>query len=943
MRSLVERLREALAPDYEVQHELAAGGMGVVFLARDVALDRRVAVKVLLPEIATEVAAQRFLREARILASLSHSHIIPVHHVGEADGLFYYVMDYMEGATLADALRRGPMSVGAAVKLGRDLLDALEEVHKRGIVHRDIKPANVFLLGRRTLLGDFGIAKPRGGTEETLTQPGGVIGTPDYMPPEQISGHKVSAQTDVYTVAMVLYEAISGRRWNPGEEPSSADWYGVPGRVARVLRVALAFNMEDRWPDATTFRKRLWRTRVRRYQWRTAWLTAAGIVVGIGLVTLWLILTRPPTGPGTLVVQLQRFQQVGADPLGLADSITAYVVRQLGQITDFQICEPNASCRKATVTLHGSVTLSDSVFSVQVKTQAILGLFPTEYASREGRIEDWEVVADSVNYDVVWTLLFENSEFADILPHDALPKSFRGFTLWLEAERNFNDGLWGDAEKEYTTASTDSTCLLCIWRLSEISRQHPGAGASDTLVPRLIAHKDLFPPWYQALIELDLLGNPAERLDSLTAAADRWPDFYYLSFRLGEEIFNRGPLAGHPRSEAKLRLQEALARRPGFAPALEHLAWVAIAEGDRETAEDALDRLNALPTPTHPFSGGYRLLIPIGFDYRFRGDEAGADVVARALDLPGIDQLPEVVIGARLMPSFDAPNGAIDFGRLFEAKAQGDVRWKLAGLMGQMFGYLAMGQLDASRERARRIPSLLDGFDLFAAQLDAFLMMFDSAGAGLDENEVISGLRRHAAPAVGSPMELRRAAWTLSLLQRQEGDDAAANSNAALVADLVGDSSDPLVVLLDAHAQAMAGESDSALQLANTLGPWERAAAVSKGYVGPFFRTVVHLLRAEWYRKSNNPEAARQQLLWHQGWDQDGLPMAEPRVEEVDWAFGTLARWRRAEVIERDDPELCDIYDDIVRLWSNGDPVYAARAEHARQRLGELRCTAGGG
>ncbi len=134
--------------------------MGAVFLARDVALDRRVAVKVLLPEIATEVAAQRFLREARILASLSHSHIIPVHHVGEADGLFYYVMDYMEGATLADALRRGPMSVGAAVKLGRDLLDALEEVHKRGIVHRDIKPANVFLLGRRALLGDFGIAKP---------------------------------------------------------------------------------------------------------------------------------------------------------------------------------------------------------------------------------------------------------------------------------------------------------------------------------------------------------------------------------------------------------------------------------------------------------------------------------------------------------------------------------------------------------------------------------------------------------------------------------------------------------------------------------------------------------------------------------------------------------------------------------------------------------------
>ena len=319
MASLLERLQEALSPDYEVQHELAAGGMGAVFLARDVALDRRVAVKVLLPEIATEVAAQRFLREARILASLSHSHIIPVHHVGEADGLFYYVMDYMEGATLADELQRGPMGVGAAVKLGRDLLDALEEVHKRGIVHRDIKPANVFLLGRRTLLGDFGIAKPRGGTEDTLTQPGGVLGTAAYMPPDQISGRQVSAQTDVYSVAMVLYEAISGRRWDSGEEPSSADWSGVPGKIARVLRGALAFDPENRWPDAATFRRKLWHTRVRRYQWRAAALTAGGIVAGGVLVWGVLTLLTPSPVPGALVVRVEPFRQVGADPLRLTD------------------------------------------------------------------------------------------------------------------------------------------------------------------------------------------------------------------------------------------------------------------------------------------------------------------------------------------------------------------------------------------------------------------------------------------------------------------------------------------------------------------------------------------------------------------------------------------------------------------------------------------------
>ncbi len=942
MRSLAERLREALAPDYEVHHELAAGGMGTVFLARDVALDRRVAVKVLLPEIATEVAAQRFLREARILASLSHSHIIPVHHVGEANGLFYYVMDYMEGATLADALRRGPMSVGAAVKLGRDLLDALEEVHKRGIVHRDIKPANVFLLGRRALLGDFGIAKPQGGTEETLTQTGDVIGTPDYMPPEQISGHKVSAQTDVYTVAMVLYEAITGRRCNPGEEPSSADWSGVPGKIARVLRGALVFDPKNRWPDAATFRRKLWRTRVQRYQWRAAALTAGGIVAGGLLVWVILTLLTPSPVPGALVVRVEPFQQVGADPLRLTASVTALVARSLGQSTDFHVCEPDKSCKNATVTLHGTVSVSDSLLSVTVQTEDLFGLRPQRYAGWVGRTSQWRAGADSVAYDVLRTLWSQSSPLAEWLPLKALPTSTAGFNSWLEAERLFNDGLWGDAEKEYTTAARDSTCLLCIWRLREIGRQHPGAGASDTLVQHLIANKDSFPEHYQALIELESVAPLSERIAHLKRAAERWPDFFYLRFRWGEEIFNRGPLAGQRRAEALLRLQEALALRPGFAPALEHLAWGAIAEGEQENAERAFAGLKALPTPTDLFSGAYRLLIPIGFAYRFLGDEAGHDMAEFALGIEGIELLPEVVVAARLMPSFDAPNGAIDFGRLFEAKAEGDVRWKLAGLMGQMFGYLAMGQLDTARARARAIRGLelLDDFDLFAAQLDAFVLMFDEEGAGLERSEVMNALWQHVKGAA-APMEQKRAAWTLSLLQRQAGADSAADS----MRELAGGQSDPLVILLDAHRLAVDSDLAGALQLADTLKHGERARSVSDGYVGPFFRTVVHLLRADWYANSNNLLAARQQLLWHQGWDQDGVPVAEPRVEEVDWGFGTLARWRRSMVLERlgDEGELCEMYDDIVRFWSKGDSVYAVRAKEARRKFAELGCEATSG
>src|SRR2546422_7100596 len=139
MSSVLERLRAALAPEYDVEREIASGGMGMVFLGRDMALECAVAIKVLRPELATAHAAERFLREARMLASLRHPHIVPVHHVGQAGEFFYYVMDFVDGETLADRLVRGPLRPQEALKLGRDLLDALQVAHERLVVHRDIK------------------------------------------------------------------------------------------------------------------------------------------------------------------------------------------------------------------------------------------------------------------------------------------------------------------------------------------------------------------------------------------------------------------------------------------------------------------------------------------------------------------------------------------------------------------------------------------------------------------------------------------------------------------------------------------------------------------------------------------------------------------------------------------------------------------------------------
>ena len=212
MPSLLERLNDALMPDFHVERELARGGMGAVLLARDTNLEVPVAIKILLPDMATATATERFIREAKILAALRHPNIVPVHSVGVADGLYYYVMDYMEGDTLADRLHHGgALSKTETVKLGRDMLDALESVHKAGVVHRDIKPSNIFLLGRRAVLVDFGIAKPQSDQTETLTKDGFQPGTPLYMTPEQWEQREVTPQTDICSLGMVLYEALTTR------------------------------------------------------------------------------------------------------------------------------------------------------------------------------------------------------------------------------------------------------------------------------------------------------------------------------------------------------------------------------------------------------------------------------------------------------------------------------------------------------------------------------------------------------------------------------------------------------------------------------------------------------------------------------------------------------------------------------------------------------------
>ncbi|MBL0937755.1 MAG: serine/threonine protein kinase [Gemmatimonadaceae bacterium] len=215
-------LQSALAGEYSLQRELGRGGMGIVYLARDVQLDRDVAIKVLPQPMAENTASrQRFLREARTAAGLSHPHIVPIHRVGEASGFVYFVMSYVEGETLGERLRtRGPLSSVDAARVMREVAWALAYAHGRGVVHRDVKPDNILLEAGtgRALVTDFGIASTTAAEASDMSSAissagalAPVMGTAHFISPEQAAGETIDGRSDLYALGVVGYLATSGR------------------------------------------------------------------------------------------------------------------------------------------------------------------------------------------------------------------------------------------------------------------------------------------------------------------------------------------------------------------------------------------------------------------------------------------------------------------------------------------------------------------------------------------------------------------------------------------------------------------------------------------------------------------------------------------------------------------------------------------------------------
>jgi len=268
MSDIVDRLRAALRDRYVIERELGQGGMATVYLARDLRHQRRVALKVLRPELAATMGPDRFLQEVRVTANLQHPHILALFDSGEADGFLYYVMPYLEGESLRERLdREGELPVLEAVRILREVTDALATAHQMGVVHRDIKPDNVMLSGRHAVVTDFGVAKAvsEATGRHELTTAGVALGTPAYMAPEQATASEnIDHRADIYAVGALGYELLAGHPPFTGATsqqvlaahvtqtplPVTELRSSVPPALGAVLMRCLEKKPADRWQSA---------------------------------------------------------------------------------------------------------------------------------------------------------------------------------------------------------------------------------------------------------------------------------------------------------------------------------------------------------------------------------------------------------------------------------------------------------------------------------------------------------------------------------------------------------------------------------------------------------------------------------------------------------------------------------------------------------------------
>lgn len=915
---LLDRLREALRGEYDVERRLGAGGMGYVYLGRDPALDMPVAIKVLRPELATARAAERFLGEARTLASVKHVNVVTIHRVLERHGLFLYAMELL-GGTLADRLRTGPLPPVEAFRLGLDLLAGIGRVHETGIVHRDIKPGNVFVGegGGPAKIGDFGIAHIARPPGEPLTDTGMAPGTPGYMAPEHLAQMEVGPPADLYAVSMVLYEALAGRRWKSGTDPGRADWSGVPRRMGTVLRRGLVVEPSGRWPSAQAYRTALLKVR------RKGVPPAALVLVALAAASLGRYCLGAREGVSESDLAVLPFSVIGGGAdLGevLAIQVQVNLERAWGD-SGFRVTPPSLSTpygrslaaeslpSGAWDRLHtrrivrGQVTVRDDSLVVSA------GLYgPREPAVSLGQVTgDDQGVAYRLGLAVVRAVRPDRAaRYAGYRRgrNAAATKAFVDGTYQFEQDN------WEAAERYFREAiAADSLFADAWWGLYKVQSWRRKPHEVD-LAAVFTRHRSQFSELDQLLIQAELAATIPERVALYARAVARAPYDAYPRLMLGNELFHRGGLAGLGFAPAIAQLDSAVVVNPYLASTYSMLAWAHIRLGNAAEAREALDRYDTYGRHQPEENFSMLQVLELAWLARFDPRAFAQQLGPTARSAGGLPSLAQTV---RLGLAFGIPEAQQAIAHALEAEPD----HRLIGVTAQAVALLSRGRITEALghlEEAARV----SGDQEYAFEAAQWALVLPVIGVpGVPAATRAEARARMSGWASVGP-RAARARWTL-LLDAIVADSAAADRRLADLAATPGAAA--LAGLGTALTRAGAGDTLGAIRLSDTLMLHVVAAEVAD----PLQRAVLFLSRGRWLADRDRARADAA-WRWYENADLVGWPEGYLQAAELDWALETHARFLRARAARAagDPVGACVLLRDGVARWTGADSAYAS-------------------
>jgi serine/threonine protein kinase/tetratricopeptide (TPR) repeat protein len=597
-----------LADRYAVESEIGRGGMATVFLAEDLRHGRKVAIKVLHPELAATVGADRFLREIELVARLNHPHILPLHDSGEADGLLYYVMPFVEGESLAERLEREKqLPLEEVLRITSEVALGLDFAHEHGVLHRDIKPANILLSSAGVVIADFGIGKAIDSADaERLTKTGLVAGTPAYMSPEQGLGDgDIDGRSDTYSLACVTYEMLAGEppfagptpqavqaRRAAGEVPSlSIVRDSVSGRMEAVILKALSRAPADRYPTSGAFAEALAhaaagdeRTSAGRRIRRT--IVAAVLIVGFLLVSsvLWLTRTRsgdqvapPPEaeeGPAVPSVAVLPFNVSGTGFEHLSEGMIELVYANLEGMTNVRPVSPStvlarwnesvpedvepdlltmldvAAASGAQYAVRGSVVAAGPLLRFTASVYETSGTDALGQATESAyRDSSFTTAVDQLSIGVLRAIGKTGAgELAGIDLRDVTTDSPDALRAFLLAQAAYRRAEFETAAAEYKRAiAEDSTFSLAYLGLGWSSMWNSGRGGEALgHWQAAIRHaaNERQDLLARASLSHDLIYERTDVLEELRQAVRDDPDDALLWYLLGEHYLHVGTASG---------------------------------------------------------------------------------------------------------------------------------------------------------------------------------------------------------------------------------------------------------------------------------------------------------------------------------------------------------------------------------------------------------------